>query len=441
MGNIPSTVLLGSPGVGKSMLVVLFAFYVALRQQKVVVLFRKLKGKGFSMLYMDRKNKEYRRNDQAALHDLSGRRKRDSVLFLDGFLQKDINNIQNFGKLASFRLLATSAQYDWKNDETVTHSLCLVPFWSKSDLIKIGNHKCWVESDINKRYYYWGGNLRDFLSGKALAMLAINNATNLVRIETPELLSTQYGRTLVDQIDRFRMTTIESHGQPVDLETYSDCAHWLCVITSEYVLRKLGEIVKPSYYEILWSKGCLLGDDALMGVAFENYVHTVARDGQTLKLQMRPYDRKKTPKKHKYKLWEFQFKSCRNSGNGTAECETIMQQLANADVDYWYPCSRSLETIDCVAKLNMGGKHKEVGLIQITKSDSHKIDSEALTRYAEMFPNKKRRYIVLVPNKETSDKFRLSPADPPTKVPLHVAYVTNQNFMVQHEAFFNNTLS
>ncbi|KAL8023609.1 putative P-loop containing nucleoside triphosphate hydrolase [Plasmopara halstedii] len=43
----------GSPGVGKSMLLVLFAFYMALRQKKRVVLFRKKKGKGFSMLYMD----------------------------------------------------------------------------------------------------------------------------------------------------------------------------------------------------------------------------------------------------------------------------------------------------------------------------------------------------------------------------------------------------
>jgi Crinkler effector protein N-terminal domain len=47
-----SIVFMGSPGVGKSMLVVLFAFYMALQQQKVVVLLRKLKGKGFSMLYM-----------------------------------------------------------------------------------------------------------------------------------------------------------------------------------------------------------------------------------------------------------------------------------------------------------------------------------------------------------------------------------------------------
>ena len=62
---------------------------------------------------------------------------------------------------------------------------------------------------------------------------------------------------------------------------------WFSVITSEYALRKLGRIVKPSYYEDLWSKGRMLGDDGLMGFAFENYVHTMARDGMKIELQVR----------------------------------------------------------------------------------------------------------------------------------------------------------
>ncbi|ETI45152.1 hypothetical protein F443_10196 [Phytophthora nicotianae P1569] len=66
-----------------------------------------------------------------------------------------------------------------------------------------------------------------------------------------------------------------------------------------------------------------------------------------------------------------------------------MQQLA--DVDYWYPCTRCLETIDSVAKLNMGGERNVVGLIQITKSDNSKIDSVALDKYAKMFPDDARQ--------------------------------------------------
>jgi hypothetical protein len=67
----------------------------------------------------------------------------------------------------------------------------------------------------------------------------------------------------------------------------------------------------------------------------------------------------------------------------------------------------SLETIDSFAifaTLNPYGEHKEVALFQITKSDNHKINSVALDRYAEMFPDGVK-YIALVPDKETSDKF------------------------------------
>jgi hypothetical protein len=227
---------------------------------------------------------------------------------------------------------------------------------------------------------------------------------------------------LASQVDCLRMTTIKLHGQTFDLQKYLDCDKWLCVITSEYVLRKLGHIVTPSYYKDVLSKSCMLGDNVLMGIAFKNYVHTMARDGQMLKLQMRLYDRKEKQKEHTYSTLEFKANSYLCDGNDAAACEIIMRQLAV--VDYWYPCTHSLETIDSVAKLNMGGEHKEVGLIQITKSDSHKIDAVALDRYAAMFTGNVR-YIALVPNKETSDKFRLSPANPPTKVPLYIAYVTD----------------
>jgi hypothetical protein len=67
-----SIVFVGTPGVGKSILDGLFAFYKALRQEKVVVLLRKLKGKGFSMLYLDGKNKKYWQNNKAEVSDLNG---------------------------------------------------------------------------------------------------------------------------------------------------------------------------------------------------------------------------------------------------------------------------------------------------------------------------------------------------------------------------------
>nr|QUJ09335.1 crinkler 9 [Plasmopara viticola] len=413
-----STVFVGTPGVGKSMLVVLFAFYMALRQQKRVVLFRKLKMEGFSMLYLDGKSEQYWRSNKASLSDLDELRGQDFELCLDGLMHKDVAD--NFAALASFNLLATSVLYPMKDDDLPVLRQCLVPFWSKSDLNKIGARMSWTEHDIKERYYFSGGNLRDFLSGTNATRLAINQAIAVVRKYPAEVLNTQYGLASVRQVDRLRMTKIRLHDKTSNLIKYLDCGEWFCVITSEYALRQLGKIVAPSYCEELWSKGRMLGDDGLMEIAFENYVHAMARDGQKLELQVRTYDRIKK-NQHTYAALKFEANSYLYAGTDAAECDSIMQQKL-ADVDYWYPCTRCLETIDSVAKLNMGGEHNVVGLIQITKSDNHKINLGTLDKYVKLFPAG-ARYIALVPDNETSDKFRLAPADPRTQVPLYVAYV------------------
>jgi hypothetical protein len=414
-----NTVFVGTPGVGKSMLVVLFAFYMAVRQKKRVVLFRKRKGKGFSLLYMDGENQQYWRMGRAKISDIDLVENQDFELCLDGFEDKDVQS--HFEMLARFRLLATSVQYPMKNDDTPVLQQCLVPFWSLSDLNVIGEHRGWTKHEIKDQYFYSGGNLRDFSSPRERVTNSIDQAIRLVDSKAAQLLNTQYEGGSDRQVDRLRMTGIRANDHR-DLGKYLYCAKWICVITSEYALRRLGNIVQPSYYGELWAKGRMLGDNGLMGIAFENYVHTLARDGKKIELQVRAYDRAKA-RQHTYEALEFEAKSCRNDGMNAAECNAVMEELSASSDDYWYPSSRSLATIDCVAKLSMEGQSDAVGLIQITKSDHHNIDSKALDKYAKIFPGRSR-YIALVPDKETCDEFRLSPADPPTNVPLDVAYFT-----------------
>jgi Crinkler effector protein N-terminal domain len=397
-----SIVLVGSPGVGKSMLVVLFAFHKALRQEKVVVLLRSQKTLGLSMLYLDGKNKEYWRKDKVEVSDLTGLSTQDFELCLDCFTIYHFSPVQNSGNLESFRLFATSAQYDLKNDEVYKRTLCLVPFWSKSNLNNIGGSMGWNEIKIDEQYYYSGGNLRDFLSESSNRFSVISPALSVVCPHTAALLDTQFGMRSPYQVDRLQMTAIKLHSKTIDSRKYLDCGEWFSVITSEYALRKLGNIVTPSYYKILWSKSRMLGDDVLMGIAFENYVHTMARDGQTLKLQVRDYDRIKSKDKHTYSTLEFKANSYLFDGNDAEACDVIMQRLK--EVEYWYPYMRTFKSIDSVGKRNINGEHKEVALFQITKSDNHKIDSVALDRYADMF-SEGVKYIALVPDKETSDKF------------------------------------
>ncbi|KAE9207834.1 hypothetical protein PF002_g19587, partial [Phytophthora fragariae] len=387
-------VFVGTPGVGKSMLVVLFAFYMALRQKKRVVLFRKKKGEGFSMLYLDTENNNCWRMDAAEIGDLDRQFLQGAELCLDGLRYDDIDRY--FGKLGGFRLLATSVHYPMKNDDIPVLRRCLVPFWSSVDLNAIGAHLQWSKHEIKDRYFYSGGNLRDFLSEKIVVMDSIDQAVDLIDLPVAELLNTQYAVGSARQIDRLRMTGIRANDQS-DLDKYMTSRSWCCVVTSEYALRQLGKIVEASYCE---GKGWK--ED-----------------------QVRAYDRAKEIQ-HTYVALEFEAKSCRNDGLNAEECDAVMKQLSSSSDDYWYPSSRSLATIDCVAKLRMEGQSNAVGLIQITKSNHHKIDSKALDKYAKIFPGRSR-YIALVPDKETCDEFRLSPADPPTEVPLDVAYITTWN--------------
>ncbi|EGZ05728.1 hypothetical protein PHYSODRAFT_533137, partial [Phytophthora sojae] len=114
-----NTVFVGSPGVGTSTLVVLLALYMALHQQKRVVLFRKLKADEFSMLCLDPVHQQYWRKHTKSIAGLDLVGDRDFELCLDGFLREEIDHdLINFHRLTRFRMLATCTQYDMKNDET-----------------------------------------------------------------------------------------------------------------------------------------------------------------------------------------------------------------------------------------------------------------------------------------------------------------------------------
>lgn len=415
----------GTPGVGKSILVVLFAFHLALIQKKIVFLFRKQYGKAYSLLYLDAVKKNYWRMDDAEIDDLKLHLQcfNNVEVCLDGFQYSHIKS--HHGYLARNRLLATSAPYPMKGAETDVRSQCLVPFWSLSDLNAIGANCEWPENENNDRYFYSGGNLRAFLLGQDQAETMIDDAIRQVVPHNAELFYTEYMEASVSQVDRLRMMGIKANDHR-DLDKYKYQTYWTFAITSEYALRQLGNIVKPNYYKELWFNKCKLGDDRLMGIAFKNYVHTLAREGKKIKLQIREYDRVKVIQ-HTYVALEIEVKSCRNDDVDASDCDAAMKRFASSSDDYWYPSGRSLETIDSVAKLKMDGQPSSIGFLQITTSIENGIDSVAVEKYARLFPNGSR-YIALVPNKETCDNFRFVPADPATQVSLDVAYISTLSF-------------
>jgi len=115
-------------------------------------------------------------------------------------------------------------------------------------------------------------------------------------------------------------------------------------------------------------------------------------------------------------------------GESEAECRDIIaNKLGSVDFDYWHPSFRSLDTIDCVAKLQYNNE-SVYGLLQMTVSKRHKLKVANLATFsANLSPT---MYIAVVPNKATSDKFkfRFKPVRSDTKVPLHVAYLDDSFF-------------
>ncbi|CAK4099634.1 unnamed protein product [Aphanomyces euteiches] len=417
-------VLVGSPGVGKSMLLVLYSFWKAIEGKKYVLLVRHVKGKGLFMIFLNGQKlseswKFERMNDYeiAPLVQQWIRRFPSCELCLDGFLQKFLN--EHLGVLTEFSALATSAQFKKKQDDAGVVDLCLVPFWSLSDLKLVGKHHTWDDESIDKKYYFSGGSLRLFLMSEEGAESAAEEAFLDVDIASAQLLNTQYGTNSDRQIDQIRMVTLLDTS---DLSNYNRPGKWSYVICSGFALRKLGKRVTLEYYKDLCHKAYMINDFGLFGIAFENYFHAMAREKQSIQLKVREYDSNKAHG-HEYSVRTFTSDKHLLKGKDQAEFENVMKAWPS-DLDYWYPESRSLKTIDSIAKI--GGEYL---LLQLTRSKTHSIDTGYLKTISKCFPpNSSIAYMAVVPNKAICDEFRLSPADPVKQIPLRVAYVDDDFF-------------
>ncbi|GMF17770.1 unnamed protein product [Phytophthora fragariaefolia] len=280
-------VLFGSLGIGKSLLLVLYSFWVAFgkEEKKSVMLLRNMKGErqGVSVIYLNAldPNKNWKArvfSIEEAIDDGVRHLGKNDILCLDDFKQSDIN--QHFAGLIGFSVFATAAQYLIKSDDSAVLKVCLVSFWSLSDLKQVGVRSDFDGASIEKRYYFSGGNLRSFLVGESDAKKGVDTAFRRVTFDKVELLKTQYSSISTKQVDHIRMATVKI-GELMD---YFDPSKWNYVICSGYALMKLGEIVTLEYFQDLCTKAYAMKDFGLFGVAFENQIHAMARHKKEIRL-------------------------------------------------------------------------------------------------------------------------------------------------------------
>ncbi|KAG4221161.1 hypothetical protein PC116_g30362, partial [Phytophthora cactorum] len=139
------SIVMGSPGIGKSTLLCLMAFYLIFKHKKNVLVYRRLTKlmeencllylgyEGDKVVYFSVLSCEVS-EAKRIYRALRGQHGASNVwLLLDGFHYRQIPE-----GIQTFNLLATSQQVDFKEHEITDAYLCLFPCWRKQDLIKLG---------------------------------------------------------------------------------------------------------------------------------------------------------------------------------------------------------------------------------------------------------------------------------------------------------------
>jgi hypothetical protein len=158
-------ILRGSPGIGKSMMLVLVMFYAAVIHQKPILLFRRLglADQQNCLLFIEYKNGNLGyfaiqkcKQQKATEIESCLSESRDALWFmLDGFVYENIPD-----DLMAFKMLSTSQQVDLKSQFSTHATKILLPCWTSEDLFALGTKLGF--KDLQKRYYFSGGSARKF---------------------------------------------------------------------------------------------------------------------------------------------------------------------------------------------------------------------------------------------------------------------------------------
>ncbi|KAG7389434.1 hypothetical protein PHYBOEH_007450 [Phytophthora boehmeriae] len=163
-------IVIGSPGIGKSTLLCLLAFYLVFARKKNVLVYRKF-GSNY-LFYLGYNNDGEvvffsqtggcKLKEAASIYREFVRSQSDSEqvwLLLDGFHYNEVKD----ELLVPFKLLATSKQKPLKSQDYDEVWRCLLSCWTKSDLFELGRKIfTFSEKEMKERYYYSGGSVREF---------------------------------------------------------------------------------------------------------------------------------------------------------------------------------------------------------------------------------------------------------------------------------------
>ncbi|KAG3111370.1 hypothetical protein PI125_g9189, partial [Phytophthora idaei] len=244
------SILMGSPGIGKSTLLCVMAFHLVFKHKKNVLVYRRLtkfeqENCLFYLGYEDGKVVQFavqrcKAPNVISIYEHLIRQQGISNvwLLLDGFRYQDIPE-----GVRTFKMLATSQQVDLKSQERIDAYCCLLPCWSKKDLWLMGGliYKFATE-DMEERFYYSGGSVREFtLATSEDIRSAIDDAISGVDDVSNLLSNKSSALTGGSQVDRLRHTFVTKAD---DTNQFTARRYWEQVIDSEYAVLALSVRLK-----------------------------------------------------------------------------------------------------------------------------------------------------------------------------------------------------
>ncbi|EQC40057.1 hypothetical protein SDRG_02712 [Saprolegnia diclina VS20] len=285
--------LVGTSGVGKSELIILFGVYMAVQRQHNVLISRKSSGRGGrpdTVIVLCGcqviKFPDFARENLAALVDEFKRKSlaenKSFLIIGDGYRQEESNmHLPLFSFIAAAHIISTSGQFQTMPGGARVP--VLVPAWSKESLELVAERA--LEATFKDRYAYSGGSIREFLREPVREPSAAQAEIgfHLTEAAIKALQHNTEGPTN-SKIDTFRQMYV---GAIDNYDHYVNGAHWRREIKTKYVgwLLTTMASLKFSVSILMWAEAW---GGALYGWVFESFVHKLASEGQ-LKLRVLDY--------------------------------------------------------------------------------------------------------------------------------------------------------
>ncbi|KAL8010492.1 putative P-loop containing nucleoside triphosphate hydrolase [Plasmopara halstedii] len=277
-------VIVGSPGVGKSCFLMLIAFYLACIKMEKVLVIRRLKEPTLknAVVFFDGQGSYARLTNlsqidiRAIRHQVSSElvdgkfdKKEVPIVLVDGFNQAQVDDSNS--EYGPFRLLATSCQFDAKQDDS--SRIVVLPAWRDADLLQYAKSTNWVTETglrqikrqdtpfprlVKEQYFYSGGSLREFCRNRrSLLERVTSDCCAVANDQAFELVYNYGGGQSRSQVDRIRR-------------------HFITDATEKWITMTLGRKIDTDKQLEVYKYAKSVGA-GFHGVAYEQLLHNAVR--------------------------------------------------------------------------------------------------------------------------------------------------------------------